>query len=132
MGIEMQPITESLSEGSVLMRLSGIVSLRDVTELKSSLKRLLRGKIRNLLLDFEGLQDMDEACWAVLVSTVRKIRKSEGQAAIRNCPDKLYQHLQARRWDRDFLFPLRFAEHLSAIPKDLRALFVKASFPRST
>jgi anti-anti-sigma factor len=131
MGIELQPITESAKNDSAFVRISGILSLKDATELKSSLKKLRKDGVRNLLLDFEELEEMDEACWEVLVSTVRRIRKENGRVVIRNCPDKLYQHLQVRRWDRDFLFPMRVAEHLSFIPKELRALIAKSSNPQT-
>jgi len=110
-----------------LLRFSGVLSLRDVAELKSSLKLLLKNGITHLLLDLEEVRDVDDAGWALLVSTVRKLRRQNGQVAIRRCPDDVYEHLKARKWDRDFLFPLRIAEHLAALPKDLQAFFSLAT-----
>ena len=126
MGIELYPLTTALRERVAVMRFSGVLSLRDVAELKSSLKRLLRDGITHLLLDLEEVRDVDEAGWALLVSTVRKLRRQNGQVVIRKCPDDLYEHLKMKKWDRDFLFPMRFADHLAALPKDLQSYFSPA------
>lgn len=123
MSIELLPLAATLRNRAAVMRVSGILSLRDVSELKSSLKRLLRDGITHLLLDLEEVRDIDEAGWALLVSTVRKLRRQNGQVFIRNCPDDLYEHLKVRKWDRDFLFPMRFADHLAALPKELQSYF---------
>jgi anti-anti-sigma regulatory factor len=122
MGIELQPLTAALHPRVAALRFSGILSLRDVAELKASLKRLLRDGITHLLLDME-VEDIDDAGWALLVSTVRKLRRQNGGIVIRACPDDLYEHLQALKWDRDFLFPLRNARHLAALPQELQAFF---------
>ncbi len=121
MSIELIHQIPTLRERVALLRLRGVLSLRDAAELKSSIKRLLKAGVSHLLLDFDGVTDMDEAGWAVLVSTVRKLRRSNGWIAIRNCSDALYDHLTLRKWDRDFLFPMRCAEHLAALPTDVRA-----------
>jgi anti-anti-sigma regulatory factor len=129
MAIELETVSETPRERTTLLRFTGILSLRDVAELKSSLKRLLREGITNLLLDLDELRDMDEAVCEVLISTVRKLRKANGRAIIRNCSDAFYNHLLARKWDRDFLFPSRRPDHLEALPKDLRAMLSWARQP---
>jgi anti-anti-sigma regulatory factor len=121
MAIELETVSETPRERTALVRFTGILSLRDVAELKSSLKRLLKEEITNLLLDLEELKDMDEAVCEVLVSTVRKLRKANGRAIIKSCTDAFYNHLLARKWDRDFLFPSRRPDHLESLPKDLLA-----------
>ena len=123
MSIEWQPLSDALRSRTALLRFTGILSLKDVAELKSSLKRLLRDGFVNLLLDLEDVRDIDEAGWAVLVSTVRKLRREGGRIVIRACPDALYERLQARNWDRDFLFPMRRADHLAALPQEMKAYF---------
>ncbi|MBW3622858.1 MAG: STAS domain-containing protein [Armatimonadetes bacterium] len=126
MGIELQPLTSALRDRVAVLRFTGVLSLHDVAELKSSLKRLLRDGIKHLLLDLENVRDIDEAGWALLVSTVRKLRRQNGQVVIRQCPDDLYEHLKMKKWDRDFLFPMRFADHLAALPKEMQAYFSPA------
>ena len=123
LAIELQSLPPAPRLRAAIMRFSGVLSLRDVAELKASLKRLLRDGITHLLLDLEEVRDMDEAGWALLVSTVRKLRRQDGLVVIRKCPDDLYEHLKLKKWDRDFLFPMRFADHLAALPKDLQAFF---------
>jgi len=120
---ELRTLSIALLEHAALLRFSGILSLRDVTDLKSSLKQLMRKGYIHLLLDLEETGEIDEAGWAVLVSTVRKLRRLNGRAAIRGCSDELYERLRARKWDREFLFPLRKAEHMAALPADLQAFF---------
>jgi anti-anti-sigma factor len=129
MSIELQPLTSSIRNRVALLRFTGILSLRDVAELKANLKRLLRDGCTHLLLDLEEVKDIDEAGWALLVSTVRKLRKQNGQGVIRTCPDDLYEHLKVRKWDRDFLFPMRFKDHLAALPLDLQSYFSPVSPP---
>ena len=127
MGIELLPLNHTAQRvKAAVLRFTGVLSLRDVADLKSSLKRLMRDGITHLLLDLENVKDVDEAGWALLVSTVRRLRKQNGQVVIRMCPDDLYEHLKVKKWDRDFLFPLRFADHLAALPKELQSYFSPA------
>lgn len=123
MSIELTPLSDSSADRTALLRITGILSLKDAAELKSSLKRLLREGCSHLLIDLDEMRDMDEAGWAVLISVVRKLRHQNGHAVIRACSDDLYERLRARHWDRDFLFPLRRAEHRASLPMPLQGLF---------
>ena len=122
MSIELKPHPDASKPQTVYLRFIGILSLKDVAELKATLKSLLKQGIKNLMIDLEEMRDMDEAVWAALISAVRKLRRQNGCAVIENCSDSLYDHLQVRHWDRDFLFPLRRKDHLESLPKDLQAI----------
>ena len=95
-------IQQSVVGSSVVFKVSGAHTPRDAGALRAAVDQALRGGVRNVVIDLEGVSDMGGAGLGELVSIHSAVLRAMGQLALSAVPRRIRYLLAATGLDTVF------------------------------